>query len=462
MDDINNQFQNNVTLNKGSINILNKSYDVIRENSFAVNNSVSSRLNEFFLLDQSFFIVEYAITTANAPDLVLKSNWFLQMLNSFSVSLGTIQYQSSAAVPQRAYSDLCNINKLKFSNFEEFSQFSNITDSNLIMNDFSGSALVYDDFNMNQIVKNTGTKYLAATKTYQNYVLIRLSDFIPLISTNPTFSGNIIFNLNFSFNNNLFTGTQPTSFIISKLNFHYTMGQVSNINSEFLLNSYSKTLNIIQGKISKSYNINMNVAVHPAGSLIVNVFSNDLQLTSNQIKYIYIVPVFRAVGGTVGAAESALAFSSLMNGIPNTGTPFTKAVIEKEFSTDHNQIGCKYFGVKNYKCILNGVAVLPSVSLQQYQNSKMAEIQNYLNSFCENSFDQMVNNSVLSYNMYKNLPFKPLIFDLSNATQNASLTQCTIQFDVYNLYEMTVTNAPIDISIDFHYYILNEIEIGNV
>lgn len=458
MENINDQFQNNVILNKGSINILNKSYDVMRENSFAVNNSVSSRLNEFFLLDQSFFIVEYTVTTGNNTNLILKANWFLQMLNSFSLSLGTIQYQSSAAVPQRAYSDLCNINKLKFSNFEEFAQFSNITDGNLIMNDYDGVAANYDDFNMNQIVKNTGTKFLAAQKTYQNYVMIKLSDFIPLVSTNSTFSGNIIFNMNFSFNNNLFTGTAPTSFIISKLNFHYTMGQVSNINSDFLLNSYSKTLNVIQGKISKSYNINMAIGDHPAGSLIVNVFSNDLQLTSNQIKYIYICPIFKANAG----ANATLEFPSKMNGVPDTATAFTTAEINKEFTTDHNQIGLKYFGVKNYKCILNGVSILPSTNLQQYQNGKMAEIQNYLNSFCENSFDQMVNNSVLSYNIYKNLPFKPLIFDLSNATQNSSLTQCTVQFDVYNLYEMTVAVAGIDISIDFSYYILNEIEIGNV
>lgn len=464
--------KDNIKYVRSQFTISNQQNDFMKNNNITFNNNITSAINEFILLDQCYFIVEYNVgfsgnSTAGAEKYCnLNSNWFLSMIQSLNMRVGNITQQMTTISYGKTLPQLANINRALRYDYNDFLRHSQMEDSSLITNVLDKSI---SSTNQSVLRFNDGRYYYKNTSgnnQYKDYIILRLKDFIPLVDTSSTVSGLISFNINLSFDKTIqfklstdVNQIYPDEFSIIKINFHYTTGVCSNIMNDLLLNPYNLTLNVIPGTIPNNYFISIKNGSYEPSQIQTEVFYSNLQLSQNAIRYLYIIP--RLQKTTSNNTNTKL---SIYNKNPYVKKAFISTDYEigalSNLDTQINQIGSPYFGYKNIKITINGSQIAPSNIVQQYENSFMADYYNYLFSFIEDSSTEQSNYNCLPYEIYSN-GFKPIIVNLKNFTKFNTLSQCSIQFTFYNLYKMLAQNGDINTELVVDYFILHEIEYGN-
>lgn len=430
--------------------VSNQSNNFIVNSSIAYNNNITTALNQQILLKESYFIVEYQIGVTAGQSTRLCPNWFLSMISSLNFQVGSISQQISTTSQARTMPEIGNLNRIMNYNTENYNNLSQISDSSIIsINSVTGGNT------LKNFIQNPGRVYsneTAGARVYRDYILLKLEDIIPLIDSSPMTSGLISFNMNLVFDSNtqITSAQKPFSFEITKINFHYSileMSEITNLNDYEIqpVSSYS----IISGVIPQIYNFSLSNSI--AGQLMEEIFYGNLQLTQNRVKYLIICPYFRCT------SDSAKGKKICNNNVYAQNSAST-LVLGSQCNTPIGSIGSPFIGYKNIKVTINGAQIAPCNLAMVYDNSQNAEWYNFNFSFLENNMTNQKNNVSIPFDIYRD-NFKPIIVNLSEYTKRNQLNQTSFQFTLYNLYDIlshstNTSDSNIDLQMRVNYYIV--------
>lgn len=458
----------NYTISNSVYNLASSANNFLTTPSCNYTCNISSKMNDAILLSESFFMIEYTITTGSNP-AVLIPNWFLSMLNSINFNINAYSFQLNSISPGKTFPML--VQTMRYMQYEQsdFSKYSKVQQEYFQNFNIVNNAVPSQEFNQMDAFRPS---IFSPSRTFKAVVVLNLRDLLPVIDTVNQCSGLLSFSFVLNYNQEIHSlNKAPTSFIINKINFHYP---VKTYNSEQVLDvdiNYLKTIGILQGRHPQTQNINIAAAAFGSiASSKTDVVVSNIQLSTNQIFKLLIFPVFTYKDSyTAGFIEKYSQDGNwtsinVINEMKYLGaddydiTENNRNNYKRSLSyllTPTGGVGSPLFGITNLKVVVNGNQVEPSNITPLYETAYNSDYYQYFYGFDQAPINRYTKpNLFFNYDMYQN--FSPIIVDISNATSKNAYNSLTFSYTVFNKFTMQPGSAfTANVNLDTFYTVLN-------
>ena len=466
------QHDPNCRITQNLVSLWNSKIDFKATSSFSLPMLLSLTNNTISLTDQFYLLFNYKITVANNPVTFQPGALSHNLFTSFGFQQSSYPNLQINSTSPQIIGQLYNINKLMNSNLWNINRTA-IIDDDLFISDIyptiqggsssDAAGAVVANYTPMMLKQNYGRTFEVGE---HNVIYgVQLKHLVPQLS--PTFKygyGLCQFNISCAVDRaKVLQWRNPaqdwdndvTELSLIRVDLIYTSIIMSTPPPvDFFNTPVKKSVNIILGQLPS----NQPVRVLTGQDFSQTISSNNLQLTSQRLRMIYIIPFISSF--TPANAAPTITSPRYYN---IDGSHLTTTLIPSthESSMFLGLPACLY--ITNASCIIGGSQLFPTNNTLKYENrSYFADWINYYFSIVaheDRSSDGGVDNKcVLDYSAWQR--FKFLAFNVSSATGNFA-NQAQVRFDVNNMGAVGAADAGVQMQVDTNYILVSIVEITN-